>query len=181
MNPETPRILKTPAILLGLALSSAISGIARADSTAPEYVIHEVEIRIDRAAVSEASKVGDVDHVRIVYDRHAVDPTSHRVKLINFQHLIGGAYRPEHPDPVFMPMNDAWLDLSKEPYRLHFHAAVTHGMPILIDVDARTRRLTIHPQSHPHEVLLSGRYQIDPRPITGAAAQAAATAAGPSG
>jgi|HubBroStandDraft_1064217.scaffolds.fasta_scaffold98396_1 hypothetical protein len=181
MNNKSSRILAASCILLSIAASSGCSGVAGANLAEPVYVMHEVEVRLDRVEASGASKVGDVDRIRIVYDRNAIDPKSHRVRLLNFQHLIHGAYTPQHPDPVFMPMNDAWLDLSKEPYRLHFHAAVTHGMPILIDVDARTRRLTIHPQSDPHEILLSGRYQIDPRPITGAAAQAAATAASPSG
>jgi hypothetical protein len=153
--------------------ATAGHGVPQAE---PVYVMHEVEIRLDRVAGSEASKVGDVDHVRIVYDRNRVDSKTHRVRLINFQHLVGGVYRPPHPDPLFMPMGDAWLDLSKEPYRLHFHAAVTHGMPIIIDCDARTRRLTIHPQSDPQAILLSGRYRIDPTPITGAAARAAAGA-----
>ena len=92
--------------------------------------MHRVEIRLDQvSAAAGASKVGDVDQVRIVYDRNAIDPKTHRVRLINFQHFIGGAYRPEHPDSVFMPMNDAWLDLSRAPYRLHFHAAVTPACP----------------------------------------------------
>jgi len=153
----------------------ACLGAAQAE---PVYVMHEVQIRLDQvsAAAAGPSEVGGVDHVRIVYDRNTIDPKTHRVRLINFQHFIGGTYRPEHPDSVFMPMNDAWLDLSRQPYRLHFHAAVTHGMPIIIDCDARTRRLTIHPQNDPHAILLSGRYHVDSKPIQGEAARSAAGA-----
>ena len=145
--------------------------------TSPTYVMHEVSVTLDQVEPAGRSKVGDVDHLRIVYDRHAVDPRTRRVALLNFQHLIDGAYRPEHPDPVFMPMNDAWLDLSSRPYRLHFRAAVVHGKPILIEVDENTHRLTIHPQGDSGAVLLSGTYRVDPRPITGAAARAAASSA----
>jgi hypothetical protein len=168
MNGKSLRILGGSWLIL-------FAGLA-AGQAEPVYVMHEVQIRLDQvsAAAAGGSKVGDVDRVRIVYDRNAIDPKTHRVRLINFQHFIGGAYRPEHPDSVFMPMNDAWLDLSREPYRLHFHAAVTHGMPITIDCDARTRRLTIHPQNDPHTVLLSGRYHVDSKPIAGPAARAAA-------
>ncbi|HXA36922.1 MAG TPA: hypothetical protein VNW26_11350 [Steroidobacteraceae bacterium] len=109
--------------------------------------------------------VGQVDQLRIVYDANAVDPKTKHVKLLNFQHLIDGRYAPPKPDPVMMPLTDAWLDMSALPYRLHFKAAVTHGTPILIDVDETTRRLAIHPQEHPDEILIAGPYVIDPTPF----------------
>jgi predicted SnoaL-like aldol condensation-catalyzing enzyme len=75
-----------------------------------------------------------------------------------------------------MPTNDAWLDLSRKPYRFHFHAAVTHGVPIIIDADEKTQRLSIRSQADPKVVLISGKYTIDPKPITGPEANTAATA-----
>ena len=61
-----------------------------------------------------------------------------------------------------MPMDDAWLDLSELPYRIHFMAAVTHGAPILIEFDDKTRRLSIRSQGRPADVRLAGPYVINP-------------------
>jgi hypothetical protein len=113
--------------------------------------------------------IGQVDRLRIVYDANAVDPRTKHVKLLNFQHFNNGGYAPPKPDPVEMPLTDAWLDLASKPYRLHFRAAVVHGNPILIDVSETTRRLTIHPQDRPGTTLIAGPYVIDPKPITGPA------------
>jgi hypothetical protein len=143
----------------------------------PAYVMHDMDVAIDQVAPGERTRVGDHDKIRVVYDDSAIDPKTHRVKLLNMQHFIGGRYQPEHPDPVFMPMNDAWLDLSVAPYAMHFRAQVVHGKRILIEVNERTRRLSIRSQEDPELSLLSGLYRIDPRPITGPDAEAAATAA----
>jgi hypothetical protein len=128
----------------------------------------------DRAQ-PKAMTVGHVDRLRIVYDADAVDPQTHRVALLNFQHYIHGRYKPERPDPLAMPMSDAWLDLGQRPYRMHLNAAVVHGSPILIEVDEVSRRLTIRPQDQPQAVLISGPYAIDPTPITGRNANNAGT------
>jgi len=119
------------------------------------------QVSPDRGEMAHTT-VGQIDRLRIVYDPAAVDPTTHRVPLVNFQHLVDGHYEPPQPDPIAMPMTDAWLDLSKKPYRMHLKAAVVHGSPILIEVDETTRRLTIRPQNDLHAVLISGPYQIDP-------------------
>jgi hypothetical protein len=121
-------------------------------------------VTLDKAAPGAPGRVGDVDHLRIVYDANAVDPTTHRVKLLNLQHFIGGQYVPPTPDPAVMPTDDAWLDMSTIPYRLHYRARVVHGQAIIIEFDARSRRLTIHPQSEPTAILESGIYRIDPVP-----------------
>lgn len=140
----------------------------------PAYIVHDVDVALDTVVAGEPSKVGDHDKVRIAYDYSAIDPKTHRVKLLNLQHFIGGKYNPEHPDAVMMPMNDAWLDVGSLPYRMHFRAAVTHGKPIIIEVDDKTRRLTIRSAAD-QSVLESGPYVIDPTPLTGPEAVAAAT------
>jgi hypothetical protein len=70
--------------------------------------------------------------------------------------------------------NVAWLDLSSAPYRLHYRAQVTHGKPMLIEIDENTRRLTIRDQHPPGAVLISGPYGFDSVPVTGPEAAAAA-------
>lgn len=146
---------------------------------APAYAMHEVRVLIDQVGEPGATRIGDVDRVRVVYDQNAIDPETQRVKLTNFQHFIRGRFLPEHPDVTMMPMSDAWMDLSTQPYRMHFHAAVTHGIPVVIDVSEDTGRLTIRAQGRPPDApaLQSGSYMIDPRPITGHEAKSAATPA----
>ena len=142
----------------------------------PAYVMHDLDVAIDQVAAGERAHVGDHDRIRVVYDDSAIDPKTRRVKLLNMQHFVGANYQPAHPDPVFMPMNDAWLDLSVAPYAMHFRAQVVHGKPIVIEVNEQTRRLSIRSQDDPKQILLSGLYRIDPRPITGPEADVAATA-----
>jgi hypothetical protein len=151
------------AALLMVLLGSPARGAGH------ELVMLNVQVTLDKVSPARGAAahttVGQIDHLRIVYDPAAVDSTTHRVPLLNFQHLVDGRYEPPQPDPVAMPMTDAWLDLSAKPYRMHLKAAVVHGSPILIEVDEVTRRLTIHPQNDLHAVLISGPYQIDPTPI----------------
>jgi hypothetical protein len=142
----------------------------------PAYILYDVDVAIDQVAAGEHAKVGDHDKVRVVYDYSELDRKSHRVGLKNLQHFIMGKWQPEHPDPTFMPMGDAWLDLHARPYAIHFRAQVTHGKPISIELDEHTRRLTIRSHADPNLILLSGPYQVEPRPITGPDAIAAATA-----
>ena len=87
-------------------------------------------------------------------------------------------YMPAAPDPVMMPVGEAWLDMSTKPYRLHLKASVVHGTPIVIEVNEDSQRLTIRPQSEPDTILVSGPYQIDTTPITGPEAIAAGIAPG---
>jgi hypothetical protein len=142
-------------------------------------VMLDMAVTLDQVAGDrpelKAMKVGHVDRLRIVYDADAVDPQTHRVALLNFQHYMHGRYAPERPDPIAMPMSDAWLDLGRRPYRMHLKAAVVHGSPILIEVDEASGRLTIRPQGEPQAVLVSGHYAIDPAPIIGRRADNAGT------
>jgi hypothetical protein len=132
-------------------------------------------VTLDQVAEGERSKIGDVDHMRVIYDANAIDPVTRRVRLINLQHFIAGVFNPPHPDPAVMPMNDAWLELGSTPYRLHYRAAVTHGKPIVIEFDESAGRLSIRSQQPPGQILISGPYRIDPIPIAGVEAIAAAT------
>jgi hypothetical protein len=163
----------------GLALIAGVTllfAMARSDAAAaPAYTLLNLYVTLDQVAEGERSKIGDVDRMRIIYDANAIDPATRHVRLINLQHFVGGAFNPPHPDPVMMPMTDAWLDLSSTPYRLHYRAAVTHGKPIVIEFDEIAQRLSIRSQQPPAEVLISGPYRIDPTPIAGPDAIAAAT------
>jgi len=157
--------------------------IAAPDTTAqekPDYAMFDMDVAIDTVATGEQATPGSHDKLRLVFDRSAVDPRTRRVPLVNLQHFVAGRYQPEHPDAVFMPMNDAWLDLSSQPYSLHFTANVLHGKPIRIEADEHTHRLTIHAQDQAQTVLLSGPYAVDPQVIGGAEAVDAATAGGTS-
>jgi hypothetical protein len=143
----------------------AVSGTATAQPKR-HLVALTMYVTLDRVPGpgTEHGRVGDVDRIRLTYDAGAVDPATQRVPLVNFQHWQNGHWMPADPDPVEMPVADSWLDLGKKPYRLHFKASVVHGDPIIIDVDEATRRLTIHPQSDPTAVVISGPYWIDSIP-----------------
>jgi hypothetical protein len=157
--------------LLGPVVVSQLTSARRK----PDYAMFDMDVAIDTVAAGEHAIPGAHDKLRLVFDRAAIDPRTRRVPLLNLQHYVGGRYQPEHPDPVFMPMNDAWLDLTSEPYALHFGANVVHGKPIRIEADERSHRLTIHPKDQGHAILLGGAYVIDPRAIGGPEAVAAAT------
>jgi hypothetical protein len=153
------------ALGVGVALLMAVSDAAAAKH-APHLVALTMYVTLDRVAGpgAEHGKVGDIDRIRLTYDPSAVEPATQRVPLVNFQHWQNGEWMPAHSDPVMMPVSDSWLDLAQKPYRLHFKASVVHGDAILIDVDETTRRLTIHPQSDPTAVVISGPYWIDSSP-----------------
>jgi hypothetical protein len=145
----------------------------------PKFTMYNVEIHLDQVGNggSGTLKIGDIDKVRVIYDASLVDPRTHRAHLVNFQHYVRDSYLPAHVDSVAMPVRDAWIDLSRQPYRVHLHAAVTHGMPILIDADENTGRLSVRPQADPSQVLLAGPYSVDSTPISGPEVDAAASPA----
>jgi hypothetical protein len=141
----------------------------------PAYIGLNLYVTLDQVAAGEGGQVGNVDRLRVIYDANAIDPITRRVNIINLQHFIGSSFNPLHPDARVMPTNDAWLDLSSTPYRLHYRAQVTHGKPIQIEIDENTRRLTIRGQQPHDSVLMSGTYGFDPTPVTGPEAMSAAT------
>lgn len=161
----------------GLAVVVLACATASTSALARDLVMLRMSVTLDEvgAGAPPGAKVGNIDKLRVVYDADAIDPLTHRVKLSNFQHYTNGQYMPARPDPVSMPMTDAWLDLSHRPYRMHLKAAVVHGAAILIDVDENTRRLIIHPQDDLQKVLIAGPYLIDPTPLGGKSAIKAGT------
>jgi hypothetical protein len=169
----------TPRPGVAAAFGVLLAFAATADAAPQHIVMVNMAVTLDYVSAERSklasTKIGDIDRLRIVYDADAVDPITHRVRLLNLQHFIGGHYAPPAPDAVNMPLDDAWLDVGTAPYRLHLRAAVVHGDPIIIDIDEASRRLTIHPQQHPKEVIISGLYAIDSTPITGPEAIAAGT------
>jgi hypothetical protein len=128
----------------------------------------------------EGFRVGGHEKLRIVYDEAEIDPKTHHVKLLNMQHFINGHYEPAHPDARFMPMNDAWIDLSSQPYRYHYVASVFHGRAIIIIADENTRMISIRAADQVNKpVLMRERYTVDPTPIRGKEAIEAGTPAPP--
>jgi hypothetical protein len=149
------------------------------ESKARHIVMVSMTVTLDQVSPERSKaagvKIGDIDRLRLVYDANAVDPRTHRVALLNFQHFVGGQYTPLKPDPVMMPLDDAWLDVGVRPYRLHFRAAVVHGDAIIIEADESTQRLSIHPQRQPDQVIIAGPYAIDSTPTSGHDADVAGT------
>jgi hypothetical protein len=119
----------------------------------------------DLASAGALGNIGDIDQLRLRFDTNSVDPATRRVALLNMQHFMNGTWSPATHDDVVMPMSDAWLDLSSQPYRFHYKAAVVHGDPIIIDVDPSSGRLSIHPQQDRSSAIESGRHVIDLAPI----------------
>jgi hypothetical protein len=162
---------------LGFAVLALAWAMVSTGALARDLVMLRMSVTLDEVGpgAPPGAKIGNIDKLRLIYDADAIDPLTHRVNLSNFQHYANGSYMPARPDPVSMPMTDAWLDLSHRPYRLHLKAAVVHGAAILIDVDENTRRLTIHPQGDLQKVLIAGPYLIDPTPHGGKSATKAGT------
>ncbi len=168
--------LRVVALLLAFGAIQCAAGTARL----PAITMLNMTVRLDEVAPGQPGKVGAVDRLRIVYDASAIDPKTGRVKLLNLQHFTGGRYSPPAPDSTQMPTDDAWLDTSSTPLRLHYKASVIHGQPIIIEFDENSHRLTIHPQRDPTATLESGVYRIDPVRITGREAIAAGSPPAPS-
>ena len=159
-----------PISLLAMLLLTLIGPPARAQHAPHRFVALAMSVTLDTVGPPDGSSparhVGEIDHLRLVFDADAISPVTKRVPILNLQHLTPAGFDPPRPDPVRMPVTDAWLDLSEVPYRVHFKAAVTHGAPIVIEFDDRTRRLSIRSQGQPGDVRLAGPYWIDPALIT---------------
>jgi hypothetical protein len=165
---------------IAISLSAIVlSFSAGAETVARHIVTVNMTVTLDQVSPERSKaagvKIGDIDRLRVVYDENAVDPRTHRVALLNFQHFTAGEYTPAKPDPAMMPLGDAWLDVGTRPYRLHFRAAVVHGDAIIIEADEHTQRLAIHPQGQPDRVIIAGPYVIDATPTSGHDADVAGT------
>ena len=131
-----------------------------------EIVARVITIHIDQTGKGFEKNMGLSHEARIFYDDSQIDPVSHRVKILHEQHtpmLI-----PAHPDPVVMPVSNAWLDLGATPYR--YHLAASPGLQCLangktmfdaytIVFDENTHRMTIRSQAT-GELELSGQYVV---------------------
>ena len=138
------------------------------DSLAKSHIVAlDVDIVLDQVSAEEKMMhVGQHHEARVFYDETKIDPLTHRVALLHEQHTP--ALIPRHLDPAQMPISNAWLDLSSEPYRYHFAAAPTTAIPFVYFIlfDEHTMRMTIRKQSD-GSLLLSGPYTVKPTPITG--------------
>ncbi len=150
------------------ALATTALCLANAGAAQAKIVALDIDIVLDQVSPEEAGmKVGMHHKARIYYDDTAIDPATHRVRVLHQQHtpmLI-----PKHLDPAAEPMSNAWLDLSTKPYRYHYAASPVGGnwpFPYAILFDEQAMRMTIRKQAD-GSLLLSGPYTIDPRPITG--------------
>ena len=165
--------------LVAVSLAALLCFTAAAARKTRHIVMLSMTVTLDQVSTERSkaagAKIGDVDRLRLVYDANAVDPRTHRVALLNFQHFVDGRYMPVKPDPVMMPLDDAWLDVGARPYRLHFRAAVVHGDAIIIEADENTQRLVIHPQRQPDQVIIAGPYAIDSTAASGHDADVAGT------
>lgn len=167
-----------PKLVMGI-VSVILVACASAQRAGHHIAAVNMTVTLDQVSNERSKaagvKIGDVDHLRVVYDEQAIDPRTHHVALLNFQHFAAGQYTPAKPDPIVMPLNDAWLDVGSRPYRLHLRAAVVHGDAIVIEADETTARLTIRPQGHPDLIIVAGPYAIGSMVIHGHEAEAAGT------
>jgi hypothetical protein len=129
--------------------------------TGPNIVVLAMYVEIDQVAPQNAkmSSVGTRDRMRIAYDKTKVDPVTHKVPIVYLGHYLNGMWT------SVTPTNASSLDLSSVPHKLDFEAAVVHGTPIDVVFEGADQRLTIlsRPDFQP---LISGRYTIDPAPLT---------------
>lgn len=128
----------------------------------------DIDLPLDQVAAGRPFKPGDHHRARIFYDDSTIEPATHRVHVLHMQHWMGSVgWVPARLDATSMPMTDAWLDLSRKPYRYHYSSAVIEGgEPVLVDFDEQAQRLTIRLQSD-RTVVLSAPYAIDPTPVAG--------------
>lgn len=165
----------TAGLAVAVALATLSWNVAEA-----RIVAMEVSIKIDQVAPKEQKngmKVGQVHKACVFFDDSKIDPKTHRVALLHETHA-GGV--PPHLDPQQMPMNNAWLDLSAMPIRYHFAAAPTTALPApyFILFSEKTMRMTIYSQAD-GERLLSGRYTVNPKRISGPAVDAVVATSDP--
>jgi hypothetical protein len=150
-------LIRIAALAAGMAGIPAQAGIVALD----------IDVVIDRISPEEKGiKIGDHHEARVFYDDSKIDPATHRVVVIHEQHtpmLI-----PKHLNPAQMPMTNAWLDLSRKPYRYHYAAAPTVGFPFpyFVLFDENTMRMSIYKQAD-GTLLLTGTYKVSPTPLKG--------------
>lgn len=143
-------------MLLAIALLVSVPAFAK-------ILVINIRIPLDQVPPNSPQfHIGDIHRARVIFDDAGVDPKTKRIKPIHMQHFVGGKWTPASADPVAMPMEDAWIDLTAQPIRFHYHSQVVEaGQAIIVDFDSDKRRMTIRPQANPEMVIVSGPYTID--------------------
>jgi hypothetical protein len=150
-------------MLLGALHGSADAAVVALDVTMP----------LDRVAPGRPElAVGDLHRARIFYDDAAIDPKKHIVRVLHMEHWMG-RWAPQLACDPTLPMADAWLDLTREPYRYRYRGIAFIGEPIRVEFDVHTRRMSIFKPSD-GSVIASAPYAISPTPVRGAGLTAVA-------
>jgi len=154
-----------PSRTLYGALFASLCSLASAALQAHTVTL-AMDVRIDAVAPEDATmyRIGGHDRDRVLYDDRQIDPATHRVPVLAVSHYIGGHWMDTHADA-------AMLDMSRQPYRLSFTAAVNHGGPILVLFEPGSRRMAIERRPDFH-MLIAGVYRIDPHALSAAAVAA---------
>lgn len=166
---------KSKLMLLSIVSALWVYSLPAAEA---KIVARDIAIVIDQVSPEHKSDLGTIHEARIFYDDSKIDPVTHRVKILHQQHTP--MYIPKHPDPAVMPVTNAWLDLSAEPYRYHYAASpalpeMPPGMklwdPYAVVFDENSRRMTIRKQSD-GSLELSGIYTVSTKVLSGPAIEA---------
>jgi len=153
-----------------------------APSAEAKIVARDIKIVMDKTSPDHKADLGKTHEARIYYDDSTIDPVTHRVKILHQQHTPMRI--PKHPDPAVMPVANAWLDLSSEPYSYHMAASpalpdMPPGMkapwaPYAILFDENSHRMTIRRQSD-GVLELSGKYTVGTEVLSGPEIEAVIT------
>lgn len=152
---------------------AAFGAAAAAPAAQAAIVARTIHVIIDQAGPTHGSDMGKDHEARVFYDDSMIDPVTHRVKILHEQHTP--MMIPKHPDPVVMPVANAWLDLGSKPYRYHLAASPgveciaggrTLWKPYSIVFDENTHRMTIRTQAT-GDLELSGKYEVEERVQSG--------------
>jgi len=147
-------------------LAAAVLIAALGSGANAAIVVLELDMPLDKVAAGrDGMKIGDHHRARIFYDESSINPKTHIVPVIHMQHVMGTWVPALVGDPT-MPMRDAWLDLGSKPYRYHYKAPAVIGEPVMVEFNARTRRMTISKQSD-NSLIISAPYSINPKPVQG--------------
>jgi hypothetical protein len=137
----------------------------------------EIDMPLDKVAADRPGPpLGEHHRARIFYDDTRINAKTRRVPVIHMQHMMMGSWVPARIGDVTMPMGDAWLDLSRKPYRYHYRGSMVLGEPITVHFSATSRRMTISKQSN-GALLIGAPYLIEETPVAGLQLMVVAAAA----
>jgi len=147
------------ALLLASGLLAAILQTAPVQA---KVVAYNLYVDIDTVSPSQPRiKVGDIHGGRVIFDDSEVDPATGRVKLIGFQHFVGGKYTPDRLDPQGRNPG-AWLDVKSTPWRLSMDAMETSAQTSdpVNGFSPRTVRMEIRDKDG--SIIVAGPYHFKP-------------------